>query len=207
MMFRRSFFAHLIKTMESLTSIPMDRGVGYHPSLFQSQAIWENATRSVPKNVVNHDTAAAIEAFMASHASASCTMLCDQEAPTVLSVLFFGQQNIDILQQGLRRGVFEETGRLIGMQSQVAIEQMMLQVYSEHARNFNEVAYTWAEVKQKSIEELKRLNCIFYTNTIPRIIANIQHYLRYLQEKDKPMPVQPMPQYTVEKGNSVLTSF
>lgn len=200
--------------MNHLTDLPLDRENSYHPSLFQSDETWKKACQQSTQETdgnrmcrrpTNPATAALIREFVNSRASCD-TARVGQEIPTVLSVAFMGAQNVEILQQGLRRGVFEQSGNLVGRQDDSALIVQMQKVYNTHARNVDEEAMTWEQLKAHTVNEIKRLNCIVYTIVIPIILANVQHYLRYIQEKDSPLPVMADPIYTGGGKDNTLVS-
>lgn len=189
--------------MNQLTDMPLDRNNMFHPSIFQLQENWDQHSASQQNNGrVNLVTQAKINEFL-NASGRSCDVVVGRELPTVLSVAFMGPRNTEILQQGLVTGVRQQTGYTIGRQSDQALTIEMETVYNDHARNANEVGMEWEELKAYVVAEIKRLNCIVYTRAIPNIVANIQHYLRYIQEKDKPLPVIANPTYAVQRKSTL----
>ncbi len=197
--------------MNYLVDIPMDRENMYHPSIFQSQATWDAATGKTKGNHVkrptNPETSLRIQQYLESRSGSCDSTLVGQEMPSVLSVAFMSSENREILQQGLRRGVYEQSGNVIGRQSEPALIGQMQIVYNDHARNVDEESLTWEQLRSYSLGEVKRLNCILYHTVIPTILANVQHYLRFIQEKQKPPPVSATPLYTGMKNNTLVSSI
>lgn len=182
------FFLSSCRNMQSLTSKPMDRMNASHPSIFQSPQYWNtpgHGVQSVPSQPQSQGKVRDL-----------ARVSIGQEIASVLSTAFIGSANLDIVQKGLQQGVYAETGHVIGRQSEPELLNVMTLVYNAHARNVVEENYAWDALKAYVINEVKRLNCLVYTEVIPVIVANVQHYLRYIQDKNNPLPVAPTPIYT-----------
>ena len=187
-----------------MQSIPRDRDDMFHPSMFQSQAKWEVAQNGQrPPNPV---TVQHIREFLEINSAGCLSNTLNHETSTVLYIAFMGTNNREILHNGIKRGVFEESGNITGRQDDQALYGEMQKVYDAHARNMQEDSMTWDELKTRVIDEVKRLNCIVYSTVIPTIVANVQHYLRYRQEMTRPLPLAPTPQITGLKDTTLTAS-
>lgn len=183
---------------------PIDRDHMSHPSVFQSQENWDKAqSRGTP----NPDTLQRIAAYLRSRApSCDDPNMPGQEIPTVLSVAFMSPENREILQQAIRRGVYQSSGNAIGRQSDVILFANMQAMYEAHARNINESLYTWEELQAYCTREIKRLNCLLCTMIVPSVVTSVQHYLKYIRSKAAPLPVLQAPTYAGMKDKTITAS-
>ena len=89
----------------------------------------------------------------------------------ILAKVFFSKENIDIIQDGLRAGVYRMSDEkfIIPPQNINNIKMIMRKVYLQHAHhNFERVN-----------QEVNRLNSIILKSAIPRVYNNAISYNKY----------------------------
>jgi hypothetical protein len=93
---------------------------------------------------------------------------------TPLSIAFFSQENQQILQNGIRAGVYKMSGNksIISQQSNSSLKIIMRAIFLEHSKNNYTNIRTQIEV----------LNQYVLKYSIPRIYGETQGYLKYLQD-------------------------
>lgn len=113
-----------------------------------------------------------------------------------LANTFFSQANIDALQHGIRFRVYRDSGgkHVIDKQSEDELRIIMRSIYLENAvhRPF------------MIVEEVRRLNALVLDFCVPRILIEIDMYVRYLHDSTT-MPIyMNRPENTSVKGNNSL---
>jgi len=95
-------------------------------------------------------------------------------ADTPLSLAFFSSQNQQILQNGIRAGVYKHSKGtyLISQQSNPDLKMIMRAMFLEHSEN--RLTHLTAQIKE--------LNQYVLNYCIPRIFGEAQGYLKYLQD-------------------------
>ena len=101
---------------------------------------------------------------------------------TDLSIGFFSQHNITIIQNGMRQGVYERSNGqyTIGMQDGDTLKIIMRSIFLQHASNQP------TNFKQQIYE----LNKIVWDYTIPQLYGEAQGYHKYIRDAStmyKPM--------------------
>jgi hypothetical protein len=93
------------------------------------------------------------------------------QGPQTLSDVFFGQQNIDALQHGIRYLVYEKScGKyVIGLQSEDELKIVMRSVYLTHARNLSTLI----------LEQVRQLNAKVLEFVVPRVLGEAAIYVEY----------------------------
>jgi hypothetical protein len=93
---------------------------------------------------------------------------------TDLSQLFFSQQNIQILQNGIRAGVYHRSNRqyIIGPQDCDSLKIIMRSVYLQHAAN----------QPNNITEQVVELNKIVLNYCIQQVYSEAQGYMKYLDD-------------------------
>lgn len=108
----------------------------------------------------------------------------------LVATIFFGRDNLEALQTGLRNRVLDRTqGRLsIGRQSEVDLLVFMRGVYADHARHDD----------TDPIEQVRGLNTTVLDKCVDVVISGAQQYEGYLRDAatmpsllDRPMYVDP----------------
>lgn len=113
-----------------------------------------------------------------------------------ISRMFFSAQNIDALQEGIRYSVYVKSCKkhVIGRQSDADLKVIMRATYLEKA------AHQVPDV----LAEIKRLNGIVIDYCVPRILQEINMYLRYKSDISKlPVPLD-RGEFSSSKGTKTL---
>jgi len=113
-----------------------------------------------------------------------------------LSCLFFSKENINIIQNLLRRNVYLQSGKkhIIGRQSDLQLEIIMRSIYLQYSRN----------LPYSLNEQVKKLNNMVLDYSIPHILSEIQQYLAYKQNVST-LPKQiPRPKSLSSAGTKTL---
>jgi hypothetical protein len=102
---------------------------------------------------------------------------------TPLSTAFFSRDNIDRIQNAIRKGVFERSqpkGYVIDKQSADDLKIIMRAIYYQYARNLpNDVAGQIADLNQK-VEDW----------SVPHILSAVDHYHYYINDiSHMPIPL------------------
>ena len=95
-------------------------------------------------------------------------------ADTPLSLAFFSQENQQILQNGIRAGVYKMSGNksIISQQSNSSLKIIMRAIFLEHSKN------NYTNIRS----QIEVLNQHVLKYSIPRIYGETQGYLKYLQD-------------------------
>jgi hypothetical protein len=95
-------------------------------------------------------------------------------ANTPLSNAFFSEQNQQILQNGIRAGVYQHSNGkyLISQQSNSDLKMIMRAMFLEHSENR----------LSHIVEQIQELNNYVLNYCIPRVFGEAQGYLKYLQD-------------------------
>lgn len=124
---------------------------------------------------------------------------------TLLTFLFFSQDNVFNLQKLIRMLVFKEMNKVIDNQSNndlLIIMRSIFLAYSEHPLLIDEGMSP--QVKKKLIisytVEVDRLNQLVIDVTIPLIVSQLQQYLTYLYDASTPLHVMEKPISTSVSG-------
>ena len=113
---------------------------------------------------------------------------------TPLSMAFFSKENIEIIQNGLRAGVFKATNQYIGNQDYDELKSVMRSVFLQYSANRPD----------HIAEQIKALNNKVLAYCVPNIVGEIDGYLKYRRDiSTLAMPMQ-MPAMISSKGNKVL---
>lgn len=93
---------------------------------------------------------------------------------TPLSIAFFSQENQQILQNGIRAGVYKMSGNksIISQQSNPNLKIIMRAIFLEHSKN------NYTNIRN----QIEVLNQHVLKYSIPRIYGETQGYLKYLQD-------------------------
>jgi len=93
---------------------------------------------------------------------------------SILSKLYFSKENIQILQNGIRAGVYKESNNqyIIGPQDCDALKVIMRSVFLQHAINNT----------HHITEQIENLNKIVLTYCIQNVLGEAQGYIKYLHD-------------------------
>lgn len=98
--------------------------------------------------------------------------------PNLLNQTYFSQANFRILQNKIRYAVYQETGKVIDEQSSDDLFMIMRAIYLTYGRN----------LPHNIREQIEELNDKVADWCVPKIVAEVQMYARYLRDIDT-MPV------------------
>ena len=92
----------------------------------------------------------------------------------LLSNTFFSKENIQIVQNGLRAGVYKMSGdtMVIGIQSEDSIRIIMQETYIEHAKNDG----------RSIADQIKELNSIIFNKHVPKLHGEAIGYIKYKED-------------------------
>ena len=93
---------------------------------------------------------------------------------TTLSKVFFSRENIQILQNGIRSGVYKRSNGqyLIGEQDCDSLKIIMRSVFLQHSSN----------LPSNIQEQIKELNKIVFNYCIQQIYSEAQGYMKYVDD-------------------------
>ena len=92
-----------------------------------------------------------------------------------LSNAFFSKENIRILQNGIRAGVYNKSGNkkfLIGQQNMDSLKIIMRSIFLQHSMNRP------TEIP----EQIQQLNKMIYDYAIPQILGEANGYIKYKRD-------------------------
>jgi hypothetical protein len=106
---------------------------------------------------------------------------------TILSKVFFSAENIQIIQNGLRAGVYKKSGDrqlMIPSQNMDVLKQIMRHMFLEYS-----------VFQPKNItEQVERLNNLVLDYTVPKIFSEAIGYLKYLEDQSRLVVPLELPQ-------------
>ena len=93
---------------------------------------------------------------------------------TSLSIAFFSKENIQILQNGIRAGVYKKSNGqyTIGPQDCDSLKIIMRSIYLQHAANQN----------NNITEQVKQLNQMVLNYCIQQVYGEAQGYIKYIND-------------------------
>lgn len=100
---------------------------------------------------------------------------------SAVSDMFFSKMNIDILQEGIRFGVYKKSKEVISTQSEPELQIIMRSVYLQYAKNNHE----------DLILQVRDLNSKVLDYTVSYISNQIQNYKTYTKDiTSMPIPLE-----------------
>lgn len=116
---------------------------------------------------------------------------------TVLSDAFFSKENIQILQNGIRRGVYEASNKqyIIGNQSETELKTVMRSIFLQHSKNQKK------NIKQQIVE----LNNLVLEYSIKQAYGEAKSYIKYT--KDASSMYEPIPHPVMSTSNDKQLVF
>ena len=116
---------------------------------------------------------------------------------TILSRTFFLPENLKIIQNGIRKGVYEQTNEIITEQSNEQVQIIMRSIFLQHSMN---------RTDNVSIirEQVHKLNQMVLDYCIPNVVSAVRYHRNY----QKDISTLPLPlaygAYTSNKGSKPL---
>jgi hypothetical protein len=115
---------------------------------------------------------------------------------SITNKIYFSQDNIDALQEGIRYRVYVESNKkyIIDKQSEDELKIIMRSIYLQFAY-FD---------SKNVLNEMKFLNKKVIDFCVPRILREIKQYLYYIEDiKNLPKPLE-YGQFSSNKGNKIV---
>lgn len=131
---------------------------------------------------------------------------------TLLSFLFFSQENLQNIQALLKKAIFDKINYVVSEQSYDELIIVMRLIYLEYALQPPPIRKDADSTKRyalllKNKEEINRLNGIVISMLLPKIISEITQYTYYLQDISKIAVKDFNPKFTSSKGEVELRSI
>ena len=108
--------------------------------------------------------------------------LAGEKVTTVLSRAYFSKENIDIIQNGIKAGVYRKSDGtyIIGKQDVTNIKIIMRRVYLEHVQN----------VPNQITEEIRYLNSIVLDECVHNVYSSVISHMKYKRDVSTlPIPI------------------
>ena len=130
---------------------------------------------------------------------------------TLLTFLFFSQQNVDNIQKLIRMLVYKHTKEVIDDQSNTELLVVMRSIFLAYAKHPKLMDESMSETERKTLcveytNESDRLNQLVIDSTVPVIVSHLQQYLVYLHDASSPLRVMEKPLSTSVKGTKSYRS-
>lgn len=117
---------------------------------------------------------------------------------TALSHAYFSSENTQMLQNALRKGVFDATGTVVHEQSTEQLQLVMRSVFLQHSRNQTHSA----DVIREQIQEM---NTKVTDYCVPVVVSNLKQHQQYLVDvSTMPMPMHNQGMATSQAGSRSL---
>lgn len=184
-------------------------GVNFHPSIFTdndgqlnknertlNQLVEERSSRvdpnEVPKGIVGGYHLTPNDNRSASNPIKNLV------AETLLSQMFFSEQNIQSIQNIIRFLVHKHSNVVIDNQSRQELLIIMRSVYLEYSSHppiidSNSPVEEKLKLTPKYTAEVGRLNEITVNQIVPRILSGLQQYLDYIRDASEPQRIMERP--------------
>ena len=112
----------------------------------------------------------------------------------LLEIAFFSDQNIEIIQKQTILTIFKQIGWKVPYQRKTSLTIVMKYIYNFYARN----------LPYQITDQIKELNNKVVHEIVPKMITEIEQYLGYLRDSNRPLQVMEMPKYITTKGNNTF---
>ena len=119
--------------------------------------------------------------------------------PNKLNSLFFSDKNIVIIQNGIRKTVFDLSNGdyLIGNQSNRELTIIMRSIYLQYSKNLDD----------NITQQINNLNNMVIRYSVKCIMSNIKQYISYKKNVDQvPVPMN-LPKNMSNRGEKSLNCF
>ena len=119
-----------------------------------------------------------------------------QQLKNEVSNLFFSQFNIDVLQHGIKAGVYNKSHKtiLVGEQDENTLRIIMRSIYFQFGKNLP------GNVK----EQVRELNRAVLDYAVPNVLGEAQAYMKYKRDVSTLAMPHELPKPTYNKGNRQL---
>jgi len=119
------------------------------------------------------------------------------QAPTLLSKTYFSRENIQILQNAIRRQVSDMTQgkHVVAKQSEVELNIVMRSVFLQYSLNRDD----------DIAGQIETLNEHVLKFSVPRVHSNMQQYLQYKKDVTQlPLPLRHAPNVSIKGDKSLM---
>lgn len=115
---------------------------------------------------------------------------------TLLSTAFFSLDNIKIIQNGIRAGVFQKSNGMytVGQQDPTNLKIIMRSIFLQFAKN----------LPHNIPEQIKTLNYYVLDYCVPQVFNEAEAYMKYKNDVSTLAVPEQRPRYTNSKGDKVL---
>jgi hypothetical protein len=115
---------------------------------------------------------------------------------TLLSNAFFSVENIRIIQNGIRAGVYRKSNGMynVGEQDSTNLKIIMRSIFLQFAKN----------IPDNIQEQVKTLNYYVLDYCVPQIMNEAEAYMKYKNDVSTLAVPEQLPRYTNSKGDKVL---
>lgn len=119
-------------------------------------------------------------------------------ADSLLSKLFFSENNIDLIQLELKKKVYEKTDNkyLIGRQSDTELLIVMRSIFLQNSKNLD----------TKLKEQIITLNNLVLNYCVDNVISGILAHIGYIKDIEQPYALMEPPQNVNSAGTKTLRS-
>jgi hypothetical protein len=117
---------------------------------------------------------------------------------TLLTYLFFSEDNVNNIQKILKMMVFKEMDQMIDDQSNTDLLIIMRSIFLEYSRHPKLLDETMSDdekniLLQRYTNEVSRLNELVINELVPLICSQLQQYLTYLKDASTPRFIMEKP--------------
>jgi len=111
---------------------------------------------------------------------------------SILSKVFFSEQNIKIIQNKLKWLIYKESNEkfVIGKQNEEELLIVMRSIYLEYSKNLP------VSIK----EQVGYLNEKVYEDIFPKLYSNVKQYIQYLADVSNPYTIMRRPEFVSQSG-------
>ena len=115
---------------------------------------------------------------------------------TMLSKAFFSKENIQILQNGIRAGVYEKSNKrfVVAPQNETNLKIIMRSIFLQYAKNNND----------SISQQIQHLNKIILDYCIKDVYGEAQSYIKYKNDVNTLAVPLSRPAFVSNKGDKVL---
>lgn len=155
----------------------------------QERQILSDGVSRMPLNMTDHRVSEVRQ-----HALAD-SILQFQQHTTLLAKVFFHPKNIDIIQNSIRRAVFDRSNQryMIDRQNDMELVIVMRSVYFQFARHDQD----------RITEQVEELNELVVKDILPNLLKSIEGHIAFAGSLHQlPAPMQ-LPQSTTIRGDKV----
>ena len=130
--------------------------------------------------------------------NANCDSTKNIISDTLLSKLFFSENNIDLIQIELKKIVYENTDNkyLIGRQSDTELLIIMRSIFLQNSKNLD----------YNLKEQILQLNSLVLNYCVANVISGILAHIGYIKDIEQPYTIMEPPQNVNSAGTRTLRS-